>query len=311
VLQPGLDGYWLFLGRVDLDDQWFFHAPVPRSAADGGFDFKAYLESAIGAEIDVDFDHVGFWDLRFAHADQYRCGRVFIAGDAAHSHPPYGGYGINTGFEDARNLGWKLAATLQGWGGPALLDRYHAERHGVFASTARDFIAKSIEEDRTFLRNFDPQRDRAAFEAEWQARGAGARGEVAAFEPHYEGSPIIPGTTGPGGSALGMHSFAARGGHHLAPAPLAAGDDVYDRLGLGFTLLDFGQELGRAEAAAHRFLAAAADRGIPLTAVSEPSAALAERYGCNLVLVRPDQFVAWAGNDARASAAILDAAAGF
>ena len=62
-------------------------------------------------EFDVEFDHVGFWDLRVAIAEQYRSGRVFIAGDAAHSHPPYGGYGLNTGLEDAANLGWKLAAS--------------------------------------------------------------------------------------------------------------------------------------------------------------------------------------------------------
>ena len=62
------------------------------------------LNRAVGAEVDVDFSYVGFWDLRLSLADRYANGRVFIAGDAAHSHPPYGGYGINTGFEDARNL---------------------------------------------------------------------------------------------------------------------------------------------------------------------------------------------------------------
>jgi hypothetical protein len=79
----------------------------------------------VGAEFDVEFIHIGFWDLRFAVADVYRKGRTFIAGDAAHSHPPYGGYGINTGFEDAVNLAWKLAATIQGWAGPKLLESYH------------------------------------------------------------------------------------------------------------------------------------------------------------------------------------------
>ena len=101
VLHPSLDGYWLFFGRVDLANNWFFHAPVPREARDGNFDFPAYLERAVGAAIDCTFEHVGFWDLRFAIADRYRSGNVFLAGDAAHSHPPYGGYGINTGFEDS------------------------------------------------------------------------------------------------------------------------------------------------------------------------------------------------------------------
>ena len=144
VLHPDLKGYWQFFGRVDLGSTWFFHAPVPAGTTTDNFDFLSYLHRAVGAEFEAELEHVGFWELHFAIADQYRSGRIFIAGDAAHSHPPYGGYGINTGFEDARNLGWKLAAVLEGWGGPQLLDSYDAERRPVFASTARDFIAKAI-----------------------------------------------------------------------------------------------------------------------------------------------------------------------
>ena len=156
VLHPDLDGYWRFFGRVDLGSTFFFHAPVPRGTTKDNFDFVACLHEAAGAKFDVAFDHIGFWDLRIAIADQWRRGRVFIAGDAAHSHPPYGGYGINTGFEDARNLGWKLAAVLQGSGGARLLDTYEEERKPVFESTARDFIEKSIADDRTFVAQFRP-----------------------------------------------------------------------------------------------------------------------------------------------------------
>ena len=144
VLHPDLKGYWQFFGRVDLGTTWFFHAPVPLGTTKDNFDFRRYLYSAVGEEFDVEFEHTGFWDLRVAISDQYRIGRVFIAGDAAHSHPPYGGYGINTGLEDAANLGWKLAAALQGWAGASLLDSYGEERRPVFASTARDFIEKAI-----------------------------------------------------------------------------------------------------------------------------------------------------------------------
>src|SRR5690606_37644251 len=112
---------------------------------------------------------------------------VFIAGDAAHSHPPYGGYGVNSGLEDARNLGWKLAAVLSGWGGERLLDSYDAERRPVFHSTIHDFIARSIDTDRDFQEAHDPTRDRAAFEAAWAKRAEGAVAEVHAYEPHYEG----------------------------------------------------------------------------------------------------------------------------
>jgi 4-hydroxyisophthalate hydroxylase len=289
VLQPELEGYWKFFGRVDLGTTWFFHAPVPAGTTADNFDFRAYLHEAVGEAFDVEFDHIGFWDLRFAIADGYRAGNVFIAGDAAHSHPPYGGYGVNTGLEDARNLGWKLAAVLQGWAGEELLDSYDAERRPVFASTARDFIAKSIEADREFLRTFDPAADRAAFERAWQARADGAAGEVNAFEPHYEGSPVV--VTGDGArgavcSAVGSHRYEARAGHHLAPAVMASGRNVYEALGSGFTVLALDADAGA-------FHAVAADLHVPLTVVEDPGDGEMARYGARLVLVRPDHFVAW------------------
>tara|TARA_B100000676_G_scaffold294559_1_gene332645 strand:+ start:685 stop:1002 length:318 start_codon:yes stop_codon:yes gene_type:complete len=103
-------------------------------------------------------------------ADRYGDGRLFIAGDAAHSHPPYGGYGVNTGFEDIVNLGWKLRAMLAGFGGEALLETYTEERHPVFASTRDHFIARMIADDADFVARFDPTRNRAEFEAAWRAR---------------------------------------------------------------------------------------------------------------------------------------------
>ncbi len=318
VLQPELQGYWKFFGRVDLGSTWFFHAPVPPGTTKDNFDFARFLREAVGADFDVDIEHVGFWDLRFALADRYRAGRAFIAGDAAHSHPPYGGYGINSGFEDARNLGWKLAATLQGWGSDTLLDSYDAERRPVFESTIRDFIARSIETDREFLAAHDPARDQAAFEQAWQARSQGAVGEVHAFEPNYEGSPLVSDggaggpaggrSGGPGGSAVGRHSFDARPGHHLAPARLSAGGNVYDRLGRGFTLLAFDAPAPAVQAVD----AAAREAGVPLAIVTDTRADERARYGSALVLVRPDQFVAWAGDDAApaAAAAIIRRATG-
>ena len=306
VLHPDLKGYWQFFGRVDLGETWFFHAPVPRGTTKDNFDFAAYLHRAAGAEFEVEFEHIGFWDLRFAIADSYRDGRVFLAGDAAHSHPPYGGYGINTGFEDARNLGWKLAATLQGWGGTDLLDSYDAERRPVFASTARDFIGRAIENDRAFLEAFAPDHDKAAFEAEWQARGSGASGEVDAFEPNYEGSPIVLGAGGDT-SAVGSHAFKARAGHHLAPAILSSGRNVYEELGAGFTLL---APDGDANAVADLRKAAHA-AAVPLTVVEDDRKGGRERYDARHILLRPDQFVAWTSDAAPAEAgAVLRQAIG-
>jgi 2-polyprenyl-6-methoxyphenol hydroxylase-like FAD-dependent oxidoreductase len=196
VLHPELDGYWRFFGRVDTGETWFFHAPVPAGTTRENFDFHAYLEEVVGAPFDCEFQHIGFWDLRVAVADNYNAGRLFIAGDAAHSHPPDGGYGINTGLEDARNLGWKLAATLQGWAAPGLLETYSAERQPVFVSTARDFIVNYIEDDRAFLRAHNPERDREDFEKAWAVRASGVSGEIQSFEPNYEGSPLVVGSAG-------------------------------------------------------------------------------------------------------------------
>jgi hypothetical protein len=289
VLHPELDGYWKFFGRVDLGTTWFFHAPVPADTTRDNFDFRRLLHEAAGAEFDIEFDHIGFWDLRFALADSYRAGRVFIAGDAAHSHPPYGGYGINSGLEDAVNLSWKLAAHLQGWGGSGLLDSYDAERRPVFASTARDFIEKSIFDDRDFLRRHNPTVDRADFEAAWRERQSGARAEVNAFEPNYEGSPIVFGPPGAVSSAIGSHRHAARAGHHLTPQPLSSGKNVYEELGSGFTLIDLGAGM-----LASAFEEAASKLGIPLKVVRDNRAEGRKLYDASLVLVRPDQFVAWA-----------------
>ena len=294
VLHPDLKGYWKFFGRVDLGSTWFFHAPVPPGTTKDNFDFRHYLHSAVGTDFDVDIDYVGFWDLRFAIADSYRNKRVFIAGDAAHSHPPYGGYGINIGLEDAKNLGWKLAATLQGWAGPKLLDSYDGERRPMFQSTARDFIEKAIETDRKFLEEFNPERDREAFEREWKARQSGARSEVNTFEPNYEGSPVVFGPAGAICSALGSHAFAARPGHHLAPYPLSSGRNVFEELGEGLTLLSLDAD----NTACSAFGKVAEKMRIPLKIVSDDiGGGGRKRYGAASVLVRPDQFVAWTSNE--------------
>jgi 4-hydroxyisophthalate hydroxylase len=288
VLHPELEGYWKFFGRVDLGTTWFFHAPVPPDTNRDNFDFRSFMYGAAGAEFDIDFEHIGFWDLRFAVADSYRAGRMFVAGDSAHSHPPYGGYGVNSGLEDAVNLSWKLAAVLQGWAPPALLDSYSAERQPVFASTSRDFIENVIFSDRDFLHAHDPARDRADFEAAWHERQSGASDEVNAFNPNYAGSPIVSGPPGAVSSAIGSHQYTALAGFHLTPQPLSSGKNIYEELGEGFTLIDLG-----ASGAASAFAQAAAELKIPLKVIKDSVAGGREKYQASLILVRPDQFVAW------------------
>ncbi|MFF5056286.1 FAD-dependent monooxygenase [Micromonospora sp. NPDC000663] len=95
-------------------------------------DFKQQLRAIAGTDFGV---HSPRWMSRFGDAtrlaERYRVGRVLLAGDAAHIHPPIGGQGLNLGIQDAFNLGWKLAAQIRGWAPDTLLDTYQAERRPV------------------------------------------------------------------------------------------------------------------------------------------------------------------------------------
>ncbi len=99
--------------------------------ADPAFDGHAYMRRLAGTEIAYEIISVMAWERRERVAEHYRDRRVFIAGDAAHQNSPTGGLGLHTGLADAVDLGWKLVATLQGWGGAHLLNAYEAERKPV------------------------------------------------------------------------------------------------------------------------------------------------------------------------------------
>jgi 2-polyprenyl-6-methoxyphenol hydroxylase-like FAD-dependent oxidoreductase len=292
VMHPDLEGYWMFFGRVDVGEGFFFHAPVPRGSRPDELDVTELLYRAAGFEFACEVDHVGFWDLRVQVATRYRAGRAFIAGDAAHTHPPYGGFGLNNGLEDAVNLGWKLAAVLDGWGGDALLESYSEERQPVFRGVGEDIIGGWIRDDRAFLEQYRPDRDREEFARgfEEQTKGFGRR--LRDFEPNYEGSPVVVGPPGGETSAHGTHTFEARAGHHLPPQPLSSGRNVFEELGRGFTLVT----LDAPDDAVEAFVAAAGARRVPLTVVNDTFADGREAYGTRLILVRPDQFVAWTGD---------------
>ena len=232
--------------------------------------------------------------MRISVADKYQVGRVFIAGDAAHSHPPYGGFGLNNGLEDAKNLGWKLAAKLKGWGGDALLESYSSERRPIFKETADEFIAARIEEEAEFLARYDPDRDREEFVKAWATLDDFGSSRVMTYEPNYEGSPVVAGPPGGVSSAQGKHAYQARAGHHLTPQPLSSGRDVFEELGPDFSLLAFGAP----EKAVDDFAKAARALNIPLKIIRDDFSAEREKYEARLMLVRPDQYVVWHGNGA-------------
>ncbi len=294
VMRPEMKGFWMFFGRVDLGERFFFHAPVPRGTTRETIDVEGILGDAAGIAFDFEVEHVGFWDLRVQVADEYRSGRAFIAGDAAHTHPPYGGFGLNNGVEDARNLGWKLAARLQGWGGDRLLDSYSAERQPVFSDVGERIIAGWIETDRQFLESISPQSHPDTFEELFVEMAQEYGRRYSSFEPHYSGSEVVAARSPEARTgAIGEHRRLARPGHHLAPYRLSSDRELFDLLGDGFTLLVVAADV----ALAGPILAAAERRSVPLEVVEVTEAEARERFGAALILVRPDEYVAWVADE--------------
>lgn len=124
--------------RVVLTERDLEHTKEPTLR-----DLREALVAAYGTDFGV---HTPTWISRFTdvsrQAASYRRGRVLLAGDAAHVHPPQGGQGLNTGVQDAVNLGWKLAQVVHGTSHESLLDSYHAERHPVAARVLHNTMAQ-------------------------------------------------------------------------------------------------------------------------------------------------------------------------
>ena len=225
-------------------------------------------------------------------ADTYRRGRVFLAGDAAHSHPPYGAFGLNTGLDDVANLAWKLAAALEGWGGETLLDSYSEERRPIFWETGEHVIADGIRRTGELLRVGSPDGDRQEFLESWKVIQEQESSTYTAYEPHYDGSAIVVDAPHPTSGIHGTHTLRAAAGHHLAPQKLSSGRNVFEELGTGFTLLAFEAQDRHVNA----FQQTSQSMGVPLKVIKDTAEGERKAYKSSLVLVRPDQYVAWSGD---------------
>lgn len=293
VLNPSCPGV---MGRMDLKDVWW--AIANGVSAEAGYaDPHALIRGLVGAEIEAEVLGTDPWTARMLLADRYRHGRVFLAGDAAHLNPPWGGHGFNTGIGDAVNIGWKLAAVLRGWGGDGLLASYEAERRPVAERTIREATAN--------MNVLAPQLGNPELDAPGpigeQARRAAAQvirvakdrefhslGIVLGYQ--YDASPAIVDDGTPPLPEGQDYVPAARPGARLPHLWLPDGASLYDRLGNGFSLLRL-----RDDADVIPFVESAAARGVPLTVIKLRGQTLEMLYEAPLLLVRPDQHVAWRG----------------
>jgi 2-polyprenyl-6-methoxyphenol hydroxylase-like FAD-dependent oxidoreductase len=317
--------YWLInrespgvLSPLDGNGEWAFITRLaPGVTAISDDEVIRRVHVAIGRpkagemaiEMPVEILARDYWAAHRLIADRYRDRRIFLAGDACHLHPPFGGYGMNLGIADGVDLGWKLAATLHGWGGDGLLASYEEERRPVHLRTIEEAVANySTLSDQLLKDDLDadgPQgeRARAAVAKEIVAtktREFDTLGVV--LGSRYDDSPII---TGDGSEPPAEHYADFAPSAHpgcLAPhAWLDDGSSLYDHFGLGFSLLLLNDT---AATLAQDIEAAAASAGVPLTVLDLRSSALDALYAAPLALIRPDQFVAWRGADADAAALI-------
>ncbi len=313
----GPEGTYATIVAINGRDQWRFSIVGDGEMRTlGEAEVRAVFERAMGRR-DFDYEILSLlpWIRRQLVAKSYGHGRVVIAGDAAHLTSPTGGFGMNMGIQDSVDLGWKLAALIEGWGGPELLPSYEIERRPVairnvteatnnlkLMLTPRKYLNQQVFEE-------GPAGDAARKEfgdaytlmmkREWFTIGIhlGYR---------YEGSPIIfpDGSTEPE-DTVSTYDQTARPGHRAPHVWLKDGRSTLDLFGKGFVLCRFDPSADAAP-----LVAAAAAAGVPLHVEDIDNAEARALYGKALVLVRPDGHVSWRGDKVSDAATIIDVARG-
>lgn len=265
-------------------------------------DMKTVFEETVAMPVKYEMLYVGEWRQNLLVADRYIGGRVMLAGDAVHLVIPTGGLGMNTGVGDAIDLGWKLAGTLQGWGGPNLLASYEADR--------RPIGERNVGASR--YASLGRRKWRAAYTPAVREKGpAGdaARAHLASLANveqrktnemtgaelgyHYRNSPIIvqePGD-GPPDDYIDYVSSTWPGAR-LPHVWLKGNVAIQDLIGSGYTLLRVGPT---AKGDTSALTKAFAKIGAPFETLDVPDQIARDLYGYDYLLLRPDMHVAWRG----------------
>ncbi len=273
--------------------EFTLHSPLPADT-----DFYKLLRELIGFDCDIRISHVLTWRPHLRVARSFRKDRVFMAGDSIHLVIPTGGLGMNTGIGDAIDLSWKLAGTIQGWGGPELLNSYEAERRPV---GIRNVEASTWAADGAFswqatvtreTLEFGPAGEaaRAKIAATFTAQQGRMHGMVGVETCYsYAGSTIV--AHEPGNmphweiSRIVPHS---RPGIRIPHMWLKDGRAMQDLFGSGYTLLDLS---GTYDSAAME--AAFAEIGAPLEVIRLDEPHVRETLKASVLLIRPDLHIAW------------------
>jgi 2-polyprenyl-6-methoxyphenol hydroxylase-like FAD-dependent oxidoreductase len=265
-------------------------------------DPRPYIWRVIGEEIPIEVLSSKPWQAGLSLvADRFQDGRVLLAGDAVHLFTPTGGFGMNTGVGDAENLGWKLGAWHDGWGGDSLVATYEGERRPVaIRNLAQSYALAQGKSSLAVPPNIEDETpEGAAIRAEFGRLTE----EVLAEEyfsmgiqlgARYDGSPLVSvdGEAAPV-PVSDPHDYVptAYPGGRAPHAWLVDGSALYDHFGKGFTLLRFGgDDDGQA------FVEAAAARGVPVSVYDVTEPGLRDLYEADLAIIRPDQYVGWRGD---------------